>query len=231
MAVWYVPSALVLLLVGAGVFGANTGALQPETGYQWFSWGIGIAGVSLLPLGAALLLEPLRGPATRAILIPLLVLFAGVVPSLSSLDAPAIHDITTDPEDSLLFAPDVAAGEREPGRALVLAEQRRAYSDIAPLQVRASPVDAFQHAAEIARSMSGWRVTSVDAVRGRIQAHDTSRVFRFRDDVIIRVQPAADGQGARVDVRSRSRAGPSDLGVNAARIRAYLAAYRAGGLR
>jgi uncharacterized protein (DUF1499 family) len=45
-------------------------------------------------------------------------------------------------------------------------------------------------------------------------------VFRFVDDVLVRVRPA-DGGGALVDVRSKSRDGRGDLGVNAARIRAF----------
>jgi len=44
--------------------------------------------------------------------------------------------------------------------------------------------------------------------------------LRFRDDITIRVRPAASG--SRVDVRSRSRVGRDDLGANAARIRRFL---------
>jgi uncharacterized protein (DUF1499 family) len=225
---WYAPSALVLLLVGGGVLGANSGAIEPQTGFRWFFWGLGLAA---LLLGVALLLHPLRGAAARAIGVPLLVVVAGLAPNLSALDAPAIHDVTTDPEDTLQFSPDVGALERSPARADVLTEQRRAYPDIAPMELRSPAPETFQHAAEVARGMPRWRVTSVDAVRGRILAHETSRLFRLRDDIVIRVQPAAEGQGSRIDVRSRSRVDRSDLGVNAARIRAYFAAYRAAGFR
>jgi uncharacterized protein (DUF1499 family) len=44
--------------------------------------------------------------------------------------------------------------------------------------------------------------------------------FGFTDDIVIRV--AKDGSGSRVDMRSTSRQGHSDFGVNAARIRANL---------
>jgi uncharacterized protein (DUF1499 family) len=46
------------------------------------------------------------------------------------------------------------------------------------------------------------------------------RRARFVDDIVIRV--TADGSGSRVDMRSLSRQGRSDFGVNAARIRAYM---------
>ena len=47
----------------------------------------------------------------------------------------------------------------------------------------------------------------------------------FTDDVVVRVTPA--GAGSRIDLRSSSRYGRSDFGVNATRIRAYLTALRA----
>ena len=67
--------------------------------------------------------------------------------------------------------------------------------------------------------MSHWEVTHADAESGRIEATATSRVFHFVDDIVIRVRP--DGAGSRVDLRSRSRVGQSDLGANAKRIHAY----------
>jgi uncharacterized protein (DUF1499 family) len=51
----------------------------------------------------------------------------------------------------------------------------------------------------------------------------TSRVFGFEDDVVIRVRPAPAGSGSVIDVRSKSRDGKGDLGVNAERIRTFVA--------
>jgi uncharacterized protein (DUF1499 family) len=67
--------------------------------------------------------------------------------------------------------------------------------------------------------MPEWEVVHADPVEGRVQAVAVSRVFRFQDDVIVRVRP--DEGGSRVDVRSRSRVGRSDLGASAARIQAF----------
>jgi uncharacterized protein (DUF1499 family) len=55
----------------------------------------------------------------------------------------------------------------------------------------------------------------------RIEATATTRLFGFKDDIVVRIRPAP--QGSRLDIRSVSRVGRSDLGVNAQRIRAYLA--------
>ena len=47
-------------------------------------------------------------------------------------------------------------------------------------------------------------------------------LFRFQDDIVIRIQPGPGGLTSEVDVRSVSRVGRSDLGVNANRIRNFL---------
>ena len=49
--------------------------------------------------------------------------------------------------------------------------------------------------------------------------------FGFKDDVVVRVRENAEG-GSLVDVRSVSRVGRSDLGVNAKRIGAILQGLR-----
>ena len=66
----------------------------------------------------------------------------------------------------------------------------------------------------------GWETALVDDDRSR-RPH-TSTFFRFKDDVVVRVRPAPDG-GSLVDMRSISRVGGSDVGMNAKRIRAFLA--------
>jgi len=70
----------------------------------------------------------------------------------------------------------------------------------------------------------GWEVVGRDAATGMIEAVDTTRWFGFKDDIAIRVSAVDTGSPnlSRVDVRSKSRVGRSDLGTNAQRIRAYL---------
>ncbi|WP_299932963.1 DUF1499 domain-containing protein [uncultured Pelagimonas sp.] len=65
----------------------------------------------------------------------------------------------------------------------------------------------------------GWDIISSDQDRHRFEATARTSVFYFADDVVIVVSPEADG--SRVDMRSVSRVGRSDQGVNAARIRAF----------
>ena len=55
-----------------------------------------------------------------------------------------------------------------------------------------------------------------------LQAVHTTRVFRFKDDVSVRIW--REGERKRVSVRSRSRIGKADFGQNARNIRELLAA-------
>jgi uncharacterized protein (DUF1499 family) len=83
----------------------------------------------------------------------------------------------------------------------------------------------LSHATEVARAL-GWEIVATAPADGRLEATDRTRWFGFRDDVVVRVRP--DGSGSRVDVRSVSRVGRSDLGTNARRIHRFLAALTSG---
>jgi uncharacterized protein (DUF1499 family) len=82
-----------------------------------------------------------------------------------------------------------------------------------------------RRAAALARER-GWDLALVDEAAGIVEATATSRFFRFKDDVVLRVRPAPGG-GSLVDMRSISRVGVSDVGVNAKRVRAFLADLQA----
>ena len=59
-----------------------------------------------------------------------------------------------------------------------------------------------------------------DAAAMRLSFVAVTPLMRFRDDVVIRITPAPGG--SRIDMRSVSRFGQSDIGVNAGRIREFL---------
>jgi uncharacterized protein (DUF1499 family) len=143
---------------------------------------------------------------------------------------PRIHDITTDTERPPEFSTVLPARAAENAATAVYEgpelarQQKAAYPEIAPFRMPAAVGAAFQHALEVARAMPGWTVIAADPATGRIEASQTSRWFRFTDDIVIRV--TADGSGSRIDMRSLSRQGRSDFGVNAARIGAYMGALK-----
>ena len=84
---------------------------------------------------------------------------------------------------------------------------------------------ALANAGQTATAL-GWTVTGQDAATGLVVATASTRWFGFVDDVVVRVR-ALDPNHTRVDVRSASRVGVSDLGTNTRRIRRFLQALRA----
>ena len=226
---WWLPSILVAALVAGVPLLTAFGLVGPERAFPMFFAGVAIGALSAVALAggaafASAVGRPWRGSAVKATVVPLVLTLAVLLPNLGATRHP-IHDVTTDPDDTLQFTPDVAAREQMVmARPAVLALQRESYPDIDALLTETRPPRTFERAAAVARSMDRWQVTAVDGERLRIEATATSAIFRFVDDVVIRVR--ADGDGSRVDVRSRSRMGRSDLGANADRIRAYLAALR-----
>jgi uncharacterized protein (DUF1499 family) len=79
----------------------------------------------------------------------------------------------------------------------------------------------WQAALRIAEKTRGWTVTESDPRAGEIVAEARTMVWKFVDDVWIRISLDEDGQTC-VDVTSVSRQGSADLGTNARRIARFL---------
>jgi uncharacterized protein (DUF1499 family) len=196
---------------------------------RWAAYG-GIA--AALVSAAALILAPMRGQR-RGMFRALAGLIVGLitvgVPSYylyAARSVPPIHDISTDTEDPPAFETILPLRAQAPnpatyGGPAVAAQQRAAYPDIAPADYPVDTQAAFEAALAAAREL-GWTVVAMDEAAGRIEAIDRTFWFGFVDDIVIRVRPT--DAGSRVDIRSVSRVGVSDIGTNAARVRAFLAA-------
>lgn len=75
---------------------------------------------------------------------------------------------------------------------------------------------------EVAREvMPRWTLNRADDEAGIVEVEAKTLIFRFVDDVRIRVGLDRNGQ-TRVDVESASRVGKADLGTNARRIGRFL---------
>jgi uncharacterized protein (DUF1499 family) len=223
-----VAGVAILLLVCAGP-GTRMGLWNFRTGLGLIRWAAyaGIAG-AVLTLTALAITRP-RGGGLAALLVALLVSgTAFVVPwrwAQQAKRVPPIHDITTDTENPPEFVAVLplrasAANPATYGGDSVAALQRQGYPDIRPLRLDASPEAAFARVLATSKAM-GWQIVSADTASGRLEATATTRWFGFKDDVVVRIRP--DATGSRVDVRSVSRVGRSDVGTNAARVRAFLA--------
>ena len=227
----WVPALLGLLaavLVLAAGPGTRFGLWDFRTGFSALRWGAyaGLAAVAVAVL--LFLVRPGSGGVVPLVLGLLLGLGAAFVPwrwMQQARRVPPIHDITTDldrPPKFVAVLP-LRAGAPNPatyGGSEVADAQRRSYPDIKPLLLSVPAGAAYKQALASARGM-GWELVASDSTAGRIEATATTPWFGFKDDVVVRVRP--EGSGSRIDVRSVSRVGKSDVGANAQRIRTYLA--------
>jgi uncharacterized protein (DUF1499 family) len=175
------------------------------------------------------------GPGTTLMLLAIVV--AGAISIILPLRVKAIaarlpfNDVSTDTTAAPAFEAVLPLRRVErPGDAgtydgaRLAALQQARYPGLAPQHLAVTRADAFAAALATARAM-GWRIVAEDAARGRIEASDGTCWFGFVDDIVIRL--TAEHDGTRVDMRSASRVGISDLGANARRIDAYWAALKA----
>jgi len=222
-------AAASLATATLGILGVQLGLLSPIQAFYLFALGAVLGGVVSFLLGAVALFltnggrDPLG--ARRAWIgagggvLLLVVVLMGVS---GGGGAPSINDITTDlvnPPGYLAAAKETANLGRDMSYpAEFVAIVSKSYPDLQPLRVDGSSDEAYRSALNAARRL-GWTITSEDAATGLFEAQERSAVFHFVDDISVRVSP--DGSSSIVDIRSKSRDGRGDLGVNAARIRAF----------
>lgn len=100
------------------------------------------------------------------------------------------------------------------------------YPDLQAQHFKTDPNKVFDAALAVARA-TGWEVVTANAVppatskTREIRAVATTRLWRFKDDITISIDP--EGEGSIVNVHSQSRIGKGDFGANARRIRQFQA--------
>ena len=245
---WVAFALAVGGLVGAliAAAGSGAGAWSFRTGFSILRYGF-YAAVAGGVLAIIAFVVSRRGGARtgRLNLISLVIAVAFVAYLMSHIatarSVPAIHDATTDLADIPQFATltvrednleDIPDDDR-PELAVLdpqsrwKAIHREAYGDLRAIRLPQPPAVVVQRAEELVRAR-GWDVARVDRQAGTVEATATTLFFRFKDDVVVRVRPdPGRAGGSIVDMRSISRVGGSDIGVNAERIRAFLADLQA----
>ncbi|MEN8181490.1 MAG: DUF1499 domain-containing protein [Myxococcota bacterium] len=214
---------LALAAAGLGALGSMTGLVSPFIGFRIFTLGVVLAPVALV-LGVVGLLRTRtttgragRGHAVLGTAGGAGMLAIVAVAAAPTAGLPVINDITTNPSDPPVFAvapAEVGTPMPYPGESFA-SLQRDAYPELTTVQLSLAPAQALERA-RLAAEELGLEVVSVDPDAGTLEGQHVSAVFRFVDDVVVRVRPS--GEGSQVDIRSRSRDGRGDLGVNAARV-------------
>jgi len=137
---------------------------------------------------------------------------------------PVIHDISTDTKDPPEFttARSLRSDNENTldyGGEEVASAQLAAYPGIQSIVSDLSREQALNKAYDVIFQLN-WMLSSIDNDAGVMEAYDTTRVFGFVDDIVIRVR--TEGAGSRIDIRSVSRVGMGDLGKNAERIERFI---------
>jgi len=222
-------AALFLVFIAGPSF--RNGWLDLGQAFTLLRWGayVGIASVPLI-IGYAIWRKP-EGRFTSALAISAVVgLFSFYLPFSqwqTAQSVPPIHDITTDLDNPPAFVAILPLRENAPNPAEYAGEetakqQREAYPELQPLIVERPVKDVFEAAQAVVKGQA-WDLAGAEQLddgSARVEATDTTLWFGFKDDVVIRIQPHENG--SRVDVRSKSRLGRSDVGANARRIKLFM---------
>jgi uncharacterized protein (DUF1499 family) len=230
-----VIAILAAVAIGLMMFGARFGFWEPIVGFGLVRNYMNLIGYGVVGIGVAGLFYQLsegnRGGSIKAgiatligmaILAPMM--YAKIAPPVR---LPPIHDITTDTSNPPRFITldDQRAGAKNSliyGGPEIAAQQLKAYPDIRPVQSSQSALQAFAKALSIGKNM-GWEIVDQNPTALRFEASARTSVYRFVDDIVVVVTPTQSG--SRIDIRSVSRIGRGDRGVNAARIQAFNQAF------
>ncbi len=219
------------------------GVLTMQVGSAWL---MAAAVIGLLALILVAAVKPRRGwiAALVAVAVPVGGLAYGNSVRQTAMSLPPIHDISTNPDMPPLFSGAVMAERaRSVGGNPVIAPnenitafsrdnvtpfsgrsfaelQREAYPQIQPVVLAGTGQAEAYARVKAAATALGWTIVTDDAAAGRLEAVHTSFWFGFKDDIVVALTP--DGAGTRIDARSVSRVGRSDLGMNAKRLDAFL---------
>ncbi len=222
---------------------AVVGAVMAGLGTRWEVWhfrvGLGLlkwsayAGICSLILSAGGIAAGLISTGRRALALSIAgCIISGLVVGIPAYWArqarqlPAIHDITTDtvnPPQFVAILPLRMNASNPPGYGgpQIAEQQEVAYPQVRPLIYPDSFDMTYDKVFVLARRL-GWKIVDASRKDGRIEAVDSTLWFGFKDDIVIRIRPLSSG--TRIDIRSVSRVGVSDIGTNARRITRFLQA-------
>jgi uncharacterized protein (DUF1499 family) len=222
---------LAITLIAVGIIGAHFYIVPPITGFGLFAFGflLSIIGSVVGLLAIFLTRTPARRAGRNRALAGTIICLAIAIPLIVTIvrssKYPAINDITTDFDNppEFVFAQKL---QPDPNRDMkydkgTYADRQQAgYGPIGPIKERLEPSAEFERVREVAQKVPTWKITYTDTTKNTLEAVSTSRLFHFQDDVVIQIRPTPDGESL-VEMRSKSRDGKGDFGVNARRIRRF----------
>jgi uncharacterized protein (DUF1499 family) len=221
-----IGAVVAAVLLPLGAVGTRLGVWTFSTGFLLLAAASALAAIGVVTGIAGLIAASRRGLTADkpgvliGTVVSALILAVMGMQFYTASSVPAIHNISTDVVDPPRFeavvplrGPDANSLDFDAGKIAPL--QQQAYPWVRPLESQLPPDQALRRAVAVLEEL-GLEIVHVDEAGGRVEATATTFWFGFKDDVVVRVRPAA--AGSVVDVRSVSRVGVSDLGANARRI-------------
>lgn len=101
------------------------------------------------------------------------------------------------------------------------------FPELKPVWLEGDPATLLESVGQVCRDL-GWQPVTTDAAAATVSAVVTSRVFGFRDDVVVTLVPGNERVEARIV--SSSRVGRGDLGANARHVIDLRQALRDAGM-
>jgi uncharacterized protein (DUF1499 family) len=150
------------------------------------------------------------------IAVLLLIVVAVAAGQLGFLQGTAPNDLGV--RDGKLKPPSMTENSVTSQAALYPDHPQRKYADIAPLPLKGDGPATLSRIKTIVEGMDGAKVVKSDP--DYLYAQFTTRLMKYVDDVEFWFDPAAKA----IQVRSASRLGSGDMGVNRKRIEAVRAA-------
>ncbi len=229
---WLARCAMAVILLS--IVATRFGGIPHRNGLLLLSLGIFLAFIAVIAAIAALASvwrtgAPGAGLAIRGLLLALLLLAWPGYLAVSAARLPLQNDVTTDLAEPPSFSRSRAALDARQGYVpaeldrQTVTEAENDSVDLRTITLEQPPEDAMLLVQRAATNL-GWLV--IDSVNpsgrtgtGRVDAIARSLLFRFPDDITIRIRPGV-GE-TRIDLRSASRIGRHDLGANARHIRDF----------
>jgi Protein of unknown function (DUF1499) len=219
----------------SSILAVRFGGIPPLNGLLVLGLGIVIAVIAVVfAMGGFVRIWRFGAPGTglnaRGLLFALALLVWPGFMAVTAARLPVLNDITTDIVDPPSFSRSRAAVDARKG--VIPAEfdrqqatdQQLEFAQLRTIVIEQTPEEVMALALKAATNL-GWVIIdsvspSARVANGRIDCVVTSFLFKFPDDVTIRIRPGA--AETRIDLRSTSRFGRHDFGVNTQRIQSFI---------
>ncbi|WP_392384253.1 DUF1499 domain-containing protein [Marinomonas primoryensis] len=225
---------ILLMLVGCVAFisiaGVRIGVFEPLTGFSMLRKSVFaslfLSFLAVLSLG---LCRKERNIASQRFFF--LVLIVSLVYStmwigfyLQRSGLPQINDITTDTDTPPTYLNVNFIRKYNENNLSYNSEwaaiQHKYYPEVLPVYTSKSKDFVYSVVTGLIESR-GWEVVAKYSQAGIVEATARTPIFGFRDDVVIRITQIEPDK-VQVDMRSCSRTGRGDYGVNAQRIESFM---------